>query len=119
MKKVLIVDDNVINIDVLKEVLKSEYKITAAISGMMALKIAEKTHPDIILLDIIMPGMDGFEVCRRLKANDITKNIPVVFVTGNEQDAENDPVEELGVVGYLTKPVVPDLVKETIQKILG
>ena len=78
---VLIVDDTPANIDVLVGILKENYTVKAAINGRMALKIAKEAPPDLILLDIMMPEIDGFEVCRLLKDDFTTKHIPVIFVT--------------------------------------
>ena len=79
---ILVVDDTPANLSLLGEVLKADYRTKAAVSGEKALKIAlSDTPPDLILLDVMMPGMDGYEVCRRLKANPATRDIPVIFVT--------------------------------------
>jgi len=79
---ILIVDDERININVLAELLKPKYKILAALNGTQALKAARSANPpDLVLLDIMMPEMDGYEVCRQLKSDDTTKDIPVIFVT--------------------------------------
>ena len=82
----MIVDDTPENIDVLDGILKDEYKIKAALNGEKALKIASaKKPPDLILLDIMMPGTDGYQVCRRLKQNKATQGIPVIFVTAKKE----------------------------------
>ena len=104
---VLAVDDTPENLDVVKGLLSSQYVVKAAINGMMALKIAEKKPPDLILLDIRMPQMDGFEVCRELKANETTASIPVIFLTGESDAASEADALEAGAVGYLTKPIDP------------
>ena len=85
---VLAVDDTPENLDVVKGVLASEYSVRAATSGKMALKIVEKQVPDLILLDIMMPEIDGYEVCRRLKADPATRDIPVIFVTAKGETAD-------------------------------
>jgi len=77
----LLVDDTPDNIDLLVNILKHDYRVKAAINGEQALKIVAQTSPDIILLDVMMPGIDGFEVCRRLKADYTTRHIPVIFIT--------------------------------------
>jgi putative two-component system response regulator len=105
-KVILAVDDAPENLDVIKGLLSQHYTVKAAVSGRMALKIAEKQSPDLILLDIRMPGMDGYEVCRILKANDVTAGIPVIFVTG-ESDVDTE-VAAAGGTGYITKPIEPD-----------
>lgn len=115
-KRVLIVDDSPENIQVLMETLKNDYAIVAAINGKKALKMAAaEPAPDIILLDVMMPNMDGFEVCRRLKAAEETRDIPVIFIT-TLSDAEDEAYgPALGAVDYLNKPSNPDLVKARIK----
>ena len=106
---ILVVDDAPENIQVLTAILKPCYKVKAATSGERALKIARSDKPpDLILLDIMMPEMDGYEVCRQLKADDHTKAIPVIFVTGMSDDAEQQKGLALGAAACLTKPVNPD-----------
>ena len=81
-RKVLIVDDERLNINVLSDLLKPDYKIMAAINGFQALKAARSENPpDLILLDVMMPDLDGYEVCRQLKADESTREIPIIFVT--------------------------------------
>jgi putative two-component system response regulator len=101
---VLIVDDTEENIDILVEVLGDDYEISVAMDGESALENMEIEIPDIILLDIMMPGMDGYEVCRRLKANKSTKDIPIVFLTAMTDIASKTKGFELGAVDYMTKP---------------
>jgi putative two-component system response regulator len=115
MYTVLIVDDAVENIDVLKGVLKDDYNIKVATNGQTALKVAEKTIPDIILLDIMMPEMDGYEVCSLLKKNPITGQIPIIFITA--KDRENDEVKgfEVGAADYINKPIRPTVTKARIR----
>jgi len=113
--RVLIVDDIVANIDILLETLKDEYTVIVATNGKKALKLASrKPQPDIILLDIMMPEMDGFEVCSRLKADNSTKNIPVIFVTTLTQSSDEAKGLELGAVDYIAKPIHPQLLKARI-----
>lgn len=102
---VLIVDDVPENIQVLAGVLSNEYcEIAAATSGEQSLKLIRKSCPDLILLDIMMPGMDGFEVCRKLKDIPETKNIPVIFLTAMTEIDHIVKGFELGAVDYVTKP---------------
>ncbi|MBF0124389.1 MAG: SpoIIE family protein phosphatase [Magnetococcales bacterium] len=102
---ILVVDDTPENIDILKGALSHDYSVKAAINGQTALKIAAaKPHPDLILLDIMMPGMDGYQVCRQLKENLDTKSIPVIFVTAMSKDADELQGLNLGAVDYITKP---------------
>lgn len=101
---VLIVDDTEENLDILVETLADDYEVSAAIDGETALESVEEEMPDIILLDIMMPGMDGYEVCRRIKANKKTKDIPVIFLTAVTDIYSKAKGFELGAVDYITKP---------------
>jgi putative two-component system response regulator len=113
---ILVVDDNPDNIDVLTGILKPFYKIKAAVLGQVALKISRsKQKPDLILLDIMMPEMDGYEVCQRLKADPLTRNIPIIFVTAKTEVADEQKGFELGAVDYITKPVSTPLVLARIK----
>ena len=112
---VLVVDDTPENIDLLSGILRDQYQVKAAINGERALKmVAGDSLPDIILLDVMMPGMSGYEVCRRLKSDPVTADIPVVFVTA-KADAE-DELEglALGAVDYISKPFNPVIVKARV-----
>ena len=112
---VLVVDDTSSNIAIFSKTLSPEFRVKAAKNGPKALKICFETPPDIILLDIMMPEMDGYEVCRKLKLNSKTKDIPVIFVTAMV-DAENEPrALELGAVDFITKPINPLIVLERIK----
>ncbi|HLV64716.1 MAG TPA: response regulator, partial [Polyangiaceae bacterium] len=111
---VLIVDDAPESIDVLRSVLGSNYQVKAAINGRTALELAEQAHPDLILLDVMMPDMDGYEVCRRLKSSANTAKIPVIFVTTlSDADSEARGLD-LGAVDYVAKPFVPALVRSRV-----
>ena len=113
---VLIVDDMPENISILGELLKDDYTIRVATSGEKALKIARsETPPDLILLDIVMPGMDGYEVCTRLKTEISTKDIPVIFITS--KDTETDEIRgfKAGAVDYVTKPFSPIVVRARVN----
>ena len=113
---VLVVDDTPDNIMVLDEILRGEYEVRAAINGEVALKIAlSETPPDIILLDVMMPGMDGFEVCRRLKEDTQGRKIPVIFVTALGQIQDEAQGFALGAVDYIQKPVSPPLVLARVR----
>jgi len=115
-QKILIVDDTPQNIAVLNELLRRNYAIHAATDGEKALKLARsEAPPDLILLDIMMPGMDGYEVCRRLKANEATRDIPVIFVTTRAEVRDETRGLELGAVDYLTKPVNPSIVQARVR----
>ncbi len=112
---VMIVDDVSTNIDVLTGILGDEYEVSVAVNGPSALEFIAENLPDIILLDIMMPGMDGYEVCRRLKSNITTRAIPVIFVTAMGEIADEKKGFEVGAVDYITKPVSPPIVKARVR----
>jgi len=101
---ILLVDDVRTNINILVEALKGDYRLGFALDGESALKFAVAKHPDLILLDIMMPGMDGYEVCRRLKADPVTRDIPVLFITAMDEIKSKTVGFELGAQDYITKP---------------
>ncbi|MFH1138226.1 MAG: two-component system response regulator [Pseudomonadota bacterium] len=114
--KVLIVDDTPENIDVLGAILKPYYKRSVALSGEKSLRIANSNNaPDLILLDIMMPDMDGYEVCRRLKANEATRDIPVIFVTAKSEVEDETKGFEMGGVDYIVKPISPPIVLARVR----
>jgi adenylate cyclase len=101
---VLVVDDTPENIDVLVGVLSSKYRVKVAQNGEKALKVVAKAHPDLILLDVMMPVMDGFETCERLKADPETDDIPIIFLTAKATPEDIVKGFDLGAVDYVTKP---------------
>jgi putative two-component system response regulator len=111
----LVVDDAPESIDVLRGVLGGDYQLKAAINGATALEIAESTSPDLILLDVMMPEMDGYEVCRRLKGDAKTAQIPVIFVTTLSDAPSEERGLQLGAVDYVSKPYVPSLVRSRVK----
>lgn len=115
---VMIVEDETGNVDILLETLGEEYEIAVALSGEDALEDAVSVMPNLILLDIRMPGMDGYEVCRRLKGDERTRDIPVIFVTALDDAADRDMGLELGAVDYITKPFDPAQVREKVRNCL-
>lgn len=116
LQRILIVDDIPVNINILGQVLKDAYDIQVATNGPDALEIARsETPPDLILLDVMMPGMDGFEVCRRLKASPRTHRIPVVFVTAMNEISDETLGFEIGAVDYITKPISPAVVQARVK----
>ena len=113
---ILLVDDTSANIEVLDSVLSPEYCVKIALSGERALELAESPpRPDMILLDITMQGMDGYEVIRRLQSNPATVNIPVIFVTGKSSVSDEAKGLSLGAVDYITKPISPPIVRARIK----
>jgi len=113
---VLIVDDINDNLDVLAEILGGTYRVKAANNGIRALKIAQTLPPpDMILLDVMMPDMDGLEVCQRLKSDDLTKDIPIIFVSAKGDARDETKGFEMGAVDYITKPVSPPVVLARVK----
>ncbi|MBU0673115.1 MAG: two-component system response regulator [Proteobacteria bacterium] len=113
---ILVIDDLPENIDIIHEVLSDDYRILAAVTGEKGLALANLPFPpDLILLDIMMPGMDGYEVCRRLKDRADTRNIPVIFVSALNDVEDEYRGLELGAVDYITKPFSPPIVKARIK----
>lgn len=102
--KILIVEDSETNIDILVGSLKDSYELTVAIDGYEALEAVAEEIPDLILLDVVMPGMSGYEVCDRLKSRDETRDIPIIFLTGMTDVQDKAKAFELGAVDYITKP---------------
>lgn len=113
--KVLVVDDTEANVDILVETLGSDYDVSVAMDGETALEDVADEKPDLILLDIMMPGIDGYEVCRQLKADENTKNIPIIFLTAMAEEQDEARGLELGAVDFVTKPFSPELVKSRVQ----
>lgn len=117
--RVLIVDDTPINIDILCDILGEEYDLQFATSGEEALELIEETGPpELILLDVLMPGMDGYQVCRQLKEDPFTCRVPIVFVTAKNDAAERAYGLSLGAADYLIKPIEPDTTRKRIRELL-
>jgi putative two-component system response regulator len=115
-EKILIVDDTPINITILGDALADRYEIIVATNGQDALRLAgQQPLPDLILLDIMMPVMDGYTVCRTLKENELTRHIPVIFVTAKTDVAAEKRGFDLGAVDYISKPVSPPLVRARVR----
>ena len=114
--RILLVDDNTTNLQLLHETLDGiGYRLLIAKNGKTALAIARKAKPALILLDIMMPEMDGYEVCRRLKADEKTNRIAVIFITALADEEDEAKGLALGAVDYLTKPFNPDLVRARVR----
>lgn len=120
MKKILIIDDEK-NILLTLEVLlkKEKFKVLEATNGIDGLKIAQEEIPGLILLDVILPGMNGYLVCEALKQNIKTKDIPVVFISAKSQDKDIKKAFEMGAADYVVKPFTHKKIKKIIKKYAG
>ena len=115
-RTVLVIDDAPADIAVLREELKTHYRVLAATDHLSALRILRSSpRPDLVLLDVMMPGMDGYQLCRDLKADVATRDIPVIFVTAKDADENEAEGFEAGCVDYITKPVNPHLVRSRVK----
>lgn len=111
----LLVDDEPVNLQVLREILQRDYRLLFARDGHKALSLAESERPDLILLDVMMPGMTGFEACERLKQLKSTQHIPVIFVTALSEEADESQGFACGAVDYITKPISPAIVRARVR----
>jgi len=112
---VLVVDDTPVNLTMMHELLSPQYRVLAATSGARALEVAARAKPDLILLDVMMPGMDGYEVCSRLKADTSTRDIPIIFLTAKSQVEDEEKGLHLGAVDYISKPISPPIVLARVE----
>jgi len=116
MQSILIIDDSPINIRAIGDILSSDYKIKAATSGQKALEILKQNNqPDLILLDIVMPDMDGYQVLSIIKKTNELKSIPVIFVTSKDDTTNEEKGFDLGAIDYITKPVSPAILKARVK----
>jgi diguanylate cyclase (GGDEF)-like protein len=113
--KLLVVDDQPINIQVMYQIFSADFQVFMATSGAQALALCKDNPPDLVLLDIVMPGMDGFEVCTRLKADETTRNIPVIFVTAYTDAVQETRGLDIGAVDFISKPVNPAVVRARVK----
>jgi diguanylate cyclase (GGDEF)-like protein len=113
--RLLVVDDQPVNIQALYQAFCADHQVFMATSGEQALALCETRQPDLVLLDVVMPGMDGHEVCRRLKANAATGDIPVIFVTAHNDVAAETRGLELGAVDFISKPINPAIVRARVK----
>ncbi|MBN2255652.1 MAG: response regulator [Deltaproteobacteria bacterium] len=115
---VLVVDDTEANIDLLVFLLGRDYHVAVAMDGESALEVAGNNPPDLILLDVRMPGMNGYEVCERLKANEATKDIHVMFLSANIEEADRRKAQALGAVDFISKPIDIMEIQEKVKNCL-
>lgn len=113
--RLLLVDDEPTNLQVLRHVLQADYRLLFATDGARALQVAREQRPDLVLLDIMMPNMDGYAVCCALKADAATASIPVIFITALDDSQDETAGFDVGGVDYLTKPVSPPVVRARVR----
>ena len=113
--RLLLVDDEPTNLQLLRQVLQADYRLLFATDGARALQLAKEQRPDLILLDIMMPGMDGYAVCQALKRQPLTAHIPVIFVTALTDTQDETRGFDVGAVDYITKPVSPPVVRARVR----
>lgn len=114
-KTVLIVDDTPDNLTLLNALLNKHYKVKIALNGRQALEIIAKSEPDLILLDVMMPEMDGYETCKRIKSNPTTRQIPIIFLTAKSLQEDEEKGFLMGAVDYITKPISPPIVLARVR----
>lgn len=119
MKKILIVEDVEFNLDLLVQLLEDDYALITAGDGEKGIALAEKEQPDLILMDMSLPVVDGWEATRRIKTNAGSKNIPVIGLSAHAMDGDREKAMAAGCDGYLTKPIDDDLLIATLKKFLG
>jgi putative two-component system response regulator len=116
MGSILIVDDNLVSLKQISALLSGDHDVSLAKSGELALQICAQKTPDLILLDVEMPGMDGFETIARMKGDDKIKNVPVIFLTGNSDAETQKKCLGAGAVDFVTKPAEADILHSRIKQ---
>ncbi|KPH65894.1 diguanylate cyclase [Novosphingobium sp. ST904] len=112
---ILIVDDDVANIEIMNAVLEDDYDVCFAMSGEEAIETARTVDPDLILLDIVLPGLDGFEVCRELKVDPVLADVPIIFMTGLDDSEDEMRGLSLGAIDYVAKPIQPAILRARVS----
>ena len=118
-KKILVVDDTDWNRDLLVQLLEEEYTVLQAVDGEQGVKVTQEEKPDLILMDLGMPVMDGWEATRRIKADDALKQIPIIAVTSHAMVGDEIDARKAGCDDYLPKPIDEDLLLQKIKKFLA
>ncbi len=119
MQKILIVEDNELNLDLLVQLLEDDYELVTANNGADGIEIAEQERPDLILMDMSLPVMDGWEATRRIKAKDGLTRIPIIALTAHAMSGDEEKAKAAGCDGYLAKPLNEDLLFEKLDQFLG
>jgi len=115
LPSILVVDDEAVNIEIMAEILEDKYDVLFATNGSSTLEIVERCNPQLILMDIMMPDINGIELCRKLKANPDTKDIPVIFVTALNHKIDETEGLEAGAIDYVTKPISASVLRARVR----
>jgi two-component system cell cycle response regulator DivK len=119
MKRILVVEDQKLNLELLVQLLEDNYEVLTATDGAAGIKVAEQERPDLILMDLSLPVIDGWEVARLLKSNNALKHIPVIALTAHAMLGDEERARECGCDDYMTKPLDEDLLFEKLSRFLG
>ncbi|MEM7225786.1 MAG: response regulator [Pseudomonadota bacterium] len=119
MKKILIVEDVEFNRDLLVQLLEEKFEIVTAVDGLSCIEIAERSQPDLILMDISLPVIDGLKATQKIKAIEALRNIPVIAVTAHAMRGDRERILESGCDDYLSKPIDEDILFAKLQQFLG
>ncbi len=119
MKKILIVEDLAVNVDLLTQLLEDDYRLVVAEDGARGVTLAEQERPDLILMDMSLPVMDGYEAVRRIRANEALKHIPMIGLSAHAMSGDADKARAAGCDGYLTKPIDDEALFSTLKAYLG
>jgi len=119
MKKILVIEDQELNMDLLVQLLEDDYQVLTATDGQAGIELADRERPDLILIDLSLPVIDGWEVTRRLKANDRLRQIPIIALTAHAMVGDADRARAAGCDDYMTKPLDEDLLFEKLDQFLG
>ncbi len=118
MKKILVVEDVDINRDLIMQILEEEYEVLGAANGREGIELAQKENPDLIIMDLSLPEVDGWEATKRLKADEATKHIPIIALSAHAMSSDEDKAKMVGCDDYLSKPLSEDLLMSKIRTYL-
>jgi two-component system cell cycle response regulator DivK len=119
MKTILVVEDDEFNRDLLEQLLDEDYEILVAVNGAVCIEMAEQERPDLILMDMSLPVIDGWEATRRIKANEALKSIPIIAITAHAMRGDEEKARNAGCDDYLTKPIDEELLFDKLRQFLG
>ena len=119
MKKILVVEDVEFNRDLIVQLLEDDYQVLTAADGAEGIRLAQQERPDLILMDLSLPVIDGWEATRRIKATEALKGIPIIALTAHAMQGDEDKARDSGCDDYLSKPLHEDLLFATVAKFLG